>query len=624
MMQSKKKMLLVLFLCSLLLVTSVGILTPVSAEEEQPRYGGTLVVRHRGNPISFNGFLNFWSTSRDLHQQVYNRLLTLDEDRNLTPDLAQSWEVLDGGKKFVFHLYENVTWHDGYPFTSEDVVWHWETLTDPDVLTYVKPKLATMEKVYADGPYTVIFEFSEPTQPVLFAYFQSDTYIHPKHIYDNTDFETNPANFAPVGTGPFKVVDFVPESYCVFVANDDYFKGRPYLDQLIYKIIPDTTSGLLAFEAGEVDYTAAPNEEIPRLEGIDEYELFWSSSTTSHRLTFNFREECVEKYPWVENKKVRQAIAHAINRDILIERVHKGLASPCYTSIAEGAGIYHNPNVAELLAYDPELAEQLLDEAGYPRGSDGVRMSFDFITYDRWYGVQASELIKQLLKEVGIEITIVPVEYTTYVSLYEMGEEGMKDYPVTYNHMGTWPPEEIGSWMGSKPSGHMNMGFWSDEEVDSLLAEGYGESDPAVRKDIYWEVQEIVADEVPFVYLLTTEGASIYRDEFTNFESRLPSGSWKAFDRVWWKQGELPEVSEPEPEPEPIDEELETTIETLESDVNSLESQLSSLNLKISNLENQISNLPEPVAQNQTMSYVAIVIALIAIGAAYYFGTKTS
>jgi len=477
-----------------------------------------------------------------------------------------------------------------------------------------------MERVYADGPYTVIFEFSEPTQTVLFTYFQSDTYIHPKHIFDGTDFETNPANFAPIGTGPFKVVDFVPESYCIFEANEDYFKGRPYLDRMIYKIIPDETSGLMAFEAGEVDYTAAPNDEIPRLENIDEYELFWASSTTSHRLTFNFREECIEKYPWVENKNVRQAIAHAINRDIIIDRVHKGLASPCYTSIAEGAGIYHNPNVAESLAYDPELAEQMMDDAGYPRGSDGVRFSFEFLTYDRWYAVQASELIKEMLKEVGIEVTLRPVEYTTYVALYEIGEEGLQDYPVTYNHMGTWPPEEIGSWMGSRPAGQMNQGFWSNEEVDALLAQGYAEFDPEARKDIYWEIQEIVADEIPFIYILTTEGATVYRDTFTNMESRLPSGTWKSFNKIWWKLGELPEQ---ESEQEPIDEELEANLETLQSDVDSLKSQITMLNSKISNLENQITNISEPAAPNQTMSYVAVVLAIIAVGIAFYFGTKT-
>jgi len=583
------------------------------AEGDQPRYGGTLRIRHRGNPISFNGFLNYWSTSRDLHQQVYNRLVTLDKNRNLEPDLAHSWEVLDGGRKFIFYLYENVTWHDGLPFTSEDVVWHWETLDSPDMVTYVKPKLATLERVYSDGPYTVIFEFSEPTQPVLFAYFQSDTYIHPKHIYDGTDFETNPANFAPVGTGPFKVVDFVPESYCVMVANEEYFRGRPYLDQLIWKIIPDTTTGLIAFEAGEVDFTAAPNEEISRLEEMEGVELDWIASTTSHRLTFNFRDECAEKYPWVSDKNVRKAIAHAIDIDILVDRVHKGLANPCYTSIAEGAGIYHNPNIENLFEYDPALAEQMLDDAGYTRGSDGVRFSFDFITYDRWYGVQASELIKELLKEVGIDIRVISVEYTTFVALYEHGEEGMQDYPLTYNHMGTWPPEEIGSWMHSKPEGGMNMGTWENEEVDALLDQGYIETDPEIRKDIYWQIQEIVADEVPFIYLLTTEGASVYRDEFTNFESRLPSGSWKSYDKVWWTLGELP----PEPEPEPVDGEIESRIAALESDI-------SILTTKISILENQLDEIPtEYPAPDMTISYLAIAIAIIAVALSVYFGTKT-
>jgi peptide/nickel transport system substrate-binding protein len=592
--------------------------------EDQPRYGGILRIRHRGNPISFNGFLNYWSTSRDLHQQVYNRLITVDADRNLVPDLAKSWEVLDDGKKFVFHLYDNVTWHDGMPFTSADVKWHWETLADPEVVTYVKPKLATLVSVEAPDPYTVEFTFSEPTQAILFAYFQSDTYIHPKHLFEGKDLETNPANFKPVGTGPFIVTDFDPPSYCTMVANENYFKGRPYLDGLVWKIIPDSSAGLIAFEAGEVDLTSPPKEELPRLQEDPSIGLRWGQSSGTHRLTFNYRDEAIAAHPWVAEVTVRQAIAHAINKQLLVDRVQKGLATVAHTGMGAGAGAWVNQDVQKY-EYDPAKANELLDAAGYPKDSSGVRFEIPFITYDRDYSIQASEIIKEMLKEVGITMDIIPVEYITYVALYEHGENGMEDYPVTYNHMGGWPPEEIGSWMHGKPEGGMNMGYYDNPEVDALLDEGYVTMDPAERKVIYDEVQAINAVELPYIHLYSTEGAVVYNADFMNMESTRAVTSWKAYDDVWWIKGELPPEPEPEPEPEPpVSGDVEERVESLESASQSLSSDISSLENQVSSLSMEISELKsQPAASaNNTMSYIAILIALVAIGVAYYFGTQ--
>ena len=606
----------------LLVISSVGVL---AAEDEQPRYGGILRIGWRGNPISFNGFLNYWSTSRDLHQQVYNRLITVDADRNLVPDLAMSWDVEDEGKKFTFYLYDNVTWHDGVPFTSADVKWHWETLMDPDVVTYVKPKLATLLSVEAPDPYTVVFTFSEPTQTILFAYFQSDTYIHPKHIFEGQPLETNPANFAPIGTGPFKVTDFVPESYTTMVANEDYFKGRPYLDGIVWKIIPDSSARLIAYEAGEIDLTSPPSGELARMEEDPNTGLRWGQSSGTHRLTFNFREEAIAEHPWLVDIRVKQAIAHAIDKQLIIDRVQKGLATIAHTGMGAGAGAWVNEDVT-IYDYDPQKAEELLDEAGYPRGSDGVRFEVPWITYDRDYAVQASEIIKEQLKEIGIAITIIPVEYVTYVSLYEHGENGMGDYPITYNHMGGWPPEEIGSWMHGSLGG-MNMGFYDNPDVNALLDEGYASVDPARRMEIYREVQAINSVELPYIHLFSTEGAYIYNNDFKNMDSTRSVTSWKAYDDVWWIYGDLP-TPEPGPIVIPDTGDLEDKVDALESAMQALSSQLASANNQISSQSTELSNIQTQLADldvaapNMTMSYAAIVGALAAIGISLYFGTK--
>jgi len=520
-------------LCAFVLASLIAAVQITSGAT--PLIGGTFRISHRTDPISFNGFLDYWSGSRDLHQQVYNRLIEVNVNRELIPDLAYNWKVEDEGKTFTFYLYKNVTWHDGKPFTSADVKWHWQKLNSSDIVTYVKPMLTGFKAVETPDDYTIVFKFTSPKQPLLFAYFQSDTYIHPKHIFDGKDMKTNPANKAPVGTGPFKVVEYVQDSHVVMEANKNYFKGRPYLDRLIYRIIPDQRTRLLSFEKGDVDFCDPPAAEIVRLSKTEGVKTTYTKSTTSHRLTFNFRPEAVSKYPWLSDVGVRRAFAHAINKTALVERQWKGFAYVVETAVPEPSGWAYNPTTP-VYKYDPAQAERLLDEAGYKKGSDGIRFKIPWVTYNRPYSVDGSQIIKEMLKQVGIDIEIKPVEYTTYVNLYEQGEKGLQDMPVTYNHMGGWPPEELGSWMHSRPKGGMNMGFWVNERADQLLDQAYLETDIAKRKPLYYELQEIVAREVPYVFLLAEISVRAYKAEFQNVES-VWSTSWIPWNQVWWTKG---------------------------------------------------------------------------------------
>ncbi len=298
---------------------------------------------------------------------------------------------------------------------------------------------------------------------------------------------------------------------------------------------------LIAYEAGEIDLTSPPKAELSRMDADPNTGLRWGQSSGTHRITFNYRPEAIAAHPWLAVKEVKQAIAHAIDKQLIIDRVQKGFATIAHTGMGAGAGAWVNKD-AQIYEYDPAKAKELLDAAGYPVGSNGFRFEMPWITYDRDYAVQASEIIKAQLKEVGIDMTIIPVEYVTYVSLYEHGENGMAEYPATYNHMGGWPPEEIGSWMHGKPEGGMNMGFYDNAEVDALLDEGAVTTDAAKRKEIYDEVQALNAIELPYIHLFSTEGAYIYNSDFKNMESTRSVTSYKAYDEVWWIHGDLPEA----------------------------------------------------------------------------------
>ena len=541
-MKKSKLIKLSLFLS---LVFVLSIISVVAYAEEEPLYGGTFKMRHQGNPISMNGYLNYWSTSCQVHVNVFNRLVTQDKDRNLIPDLAYKWDFSADGKTHTFYLHENVTWHDGEPFTSADVKFHYEMLASEDIVTYVKPRLVNLLSIETPDPYTVTFKYSKPCQPILYAFTQSDTFIMPKHIWEGTDIETNPANTVPVGTGAFTVAEFVPETHVLLQKNPNYFKGGlPYLDKVVMRVMYDTNAGLIAFEAGEVDYTSPPMEELPRMLEKDYVGSYKSLSSGSTRLTFNHRQEAIDKHPWSADIKVRQAFAHATNADVIVERVHRGQAKRVHTAVGAGASWWINPD-AKKYEYDPDLANKLLDEAGYPKDADGVRFSFTFPIWDRWYSVNAMELIKEMWKDVGIEIKIEVYEYVTFVATFSHGAEGLKDYPLTYVHIGGWPPGELVNHHASKPTGTMNMGYYSNARIDQLSEDVMVEMDPLKRRDIVFEMQKIGNEELPFIHLLSGGSTTIYRNDFKNVESLLPSRSAKSFENIWWIHGEPPASDEP-------------------------------------------------------------------------------
>jgi peptide/nickel transport system substrate-binding protein len=526
-----------------LMASPLAPLTFAQANTEN-RLGGTLRIAYLRDPISFNGILNFWSTTAYFNADMFDRLLTYDKNYNLIGDLAQSWQSTPDGKTWTFHLYQNVTWHDGVKFTSADVKWHYLNLLNNTSLMRSFLNAANLTSIDTPDDYTVIFHFQNVAHADnIFALAQADSYILPKHIFEGTDFQNNPANLKPIGTGPFKFVDYVKDDHVTMEANPNYFRGRPYLDKLIWLIIPQQQTSELAFQNSQVDNIhetlGLPFADISSWQQTQGITVDTFQYYTTWRITFNFRPKAVAKFPWLGDVRVRQAMWYAIDRQSIINTVLYGITAPTDTAISNVIAPYYNPNTVKY-PYDPDKANQLLDAAGYPKGPDGWRFHTPLVSYQT--GGPFAEVIKQYLAKVGIDVDLRLIENTTFFSLYEINPDGFgDDIPMGIQTFGTGPdPSTIFDWIHSRPGGlgGENSGWYSNATVDHLLEEAQNSNDFNLRRNDYFQVQDILAKQVPMIFLWNNWKTEVWRNTFAGFrESERPIGWYANHRLVWWTQG---------------------------------------------------------------------------------------
>jgi peptide/nickel transport system substrate-binding protein len=514
----------------------------VAAQTEGPRYGGTLRVAYVGDPKSWFTFTDFWSISYVIQIQSFNRLITQDKDWNVIGDLARSWDISDGNRVFTFHLYDNVTFHDGTRFTAHNVEFLYNMLFE------MRPEVngtGEWRDVKALDDYTVRLRFHKPRhiETIETATSAWSCLELPMHIYKGTDYRKNPANWKPIGTGPFKVVEYKEGSYIRMEAFDKYFKGRPYLDKLEFLIISDQTTALMALEKGEIDCidnkVGVSPSEVAGVQANPKLGVGVERWPGMFRVTFNFREEARQKNPWLSDVRVRRALWHAIDRQTIIDKVLFGITGVEDTVMSKENKYYHNDKTMKY-PFDKTKAESLMDEAGYRRGPDGVRFRPQMVLYKSVMSI--GEVIRQMWKDVGVELELVPTEDTAFFSMYEAGREGLKDFPFGINKFGGPFPSGIEYWSSGKrpPPVGGNCGFWNNTEYTQLIENGLVEFDPNKRKQIYYRAQEIAAEEVPYIFLWTDSRLSASSKEFTNFESLRPATTRSRYDRIWWTKGTLP------------------------------------------------------------------------------------
>ncbi len=476
---------------------------------ETPVKGGTLTAIIQPEPPMLVMGLNQQAPTQTVAGKIYESLLTYNFDLTPRPGLAKSWEVSADGLTYTFHLQEGVTWHDGKPFSADDVLFTFKTFL-PETHPRARALFGRAESITAPDAATIVIKLKEPFPAFLQGFEVSTTPIMPKHVYEGTDFRANPKNATPIGTGPFMLDKWEKGSYIHLVANPHYWqKGKPYLKDIYFKIIPDAASRALALENGDV-----MQSQYNDIEPFDVARLAKLPNLTMTKKGYEF----VAPLMWLElntreaplnDKRFRQAMMFAIDREFIRDKIWFGLGRVA-TGPINSVTKYYDPNVPKY-PYDPKKAAALLDEMGLKPGANGVRASVKFLPLpygETWQ--RLGEYIKQSLGKVGIAVELESTDAAGWGK-----REANWDFDITSNFLYQYADPSIGvsrTYLSSnirKGVMFSNTMGYSNPEVDKLFESAAKENDPKARQEMYSKLQKLIVEDVPVAWMLEMEFPTI-------------------------------------------------------------------------------------------------------------------
>ena len=537
--------------------------------------GGALTFATISEPLSFNLELsNDAGSSRVLSYLFEGLTETSWLNDAVEPLLAESWEQSSDGLRWVFHLRDDVMWHDGVPFTAHDVEFTFNSVVysdDFDASSRSAFEFRSLNEttgeweeskmtVTALDDHTVEMVLPQPFAPFLRS---MGTAIYPKHILERPieagtfeefwGIDTDPAEI--IGTGPFTIGEYAPDERVVFERNPNYWKtddtgqALPYLDRVVQIIVADLKDELALFREGTTDYHAVLGEEYAELEPLQASERF-----TLHRrgpgfgttlLSFNQNpgsDEAGEAYVdpvkqhWFRNVEFRQAVAHTLDKAAMIDRVQHGLGYPQWSSVSPAAGGFHNPEVRRY-EYDLDRANEMLDSLGWhDTDGDGVReddlgnpISFRLVTNEgNSVRAEVTQIIADGMKALGLDVEFDLVEFSEMLTMLDITFDwdamviGFTGGPDPYSGIGLWHSSELLHLWHPKQAEPATE--W-EAEIDRLYISGAGEMDHDARVELYRRAQAVVAENVPVIYTTLAERLSAVRDVFGNTTPTL-YGHW--------------------------------------------------------------------------------------------------
>lgn len=419
-------------------------------------------------------------------RQIYNGLVHPDEHMQFQPDLAVSWENPDE-LTWVFKLREGVFFHNGEEFTAQDVKYTFDRLMDPKMASPGATHVREVEKVEVVDKYTVKITTKTPFAPLLASLGRYELVILNEKAVNDAG---NEYNKKPVGTGPFKLELWRPGDRVVVAKFDKYFKGEPKLDKIIFRGIPEDATRVIELESGGVDLCMDfPPQDYERVKGENKFTMFEKSAISTNYYGFN-----VESKPFGD-KRVRQALNYAIDKDALIDALYFGQAVKTRGPMSDQVWGFDNSLPLEPYPYNVEKAKALLAEAGYPNG-------FKTKLYASTQSLSRStaEQFQGFLADVGIEAEVVSLEWGAFLAETRKGVDGM----FTMGWSGTGDADGALTYLyDSQNIDSSNRVRWSDPKFDKMLKDGRTTLDPEKRKAIYKEAQAYFNEEVPIVLMLS-------------------------------------------------------------------------------------------------------------------------
>jgi len=447
---------------------------------------------------------------------IYETLIERDNATlELKPLLAESWEISEDKLTYTFKIRQGVKWHDGAPFTSADIVFSYKTIMDPKVdAPQLRSYYQEIRDVEAIDDYTVKFTYARPY--FLALEFCGGMPIVPKHIFENGDFNTNPAGRKPVGTGPFKFVKWTTGREVVLEKNPDYWGEKPHLNRIVFRIITDSSVALQVLKRQELDVASLTPIQWEKQTNSPDFQKHFDkfSYFTPNYSYIGWNS----KRPFFADKRVRTALTHLVNRELILDKVMYGLGAivtnPFYINSPE-----YDKSI-EPIPYDPAAARKLLEEAGWVdhdndgiRDKDGVKFSFEFLIPG---GSETGEKIATILKEeldgIGIDMTIRKTEWAVFTT--RLNERNFDAVTLAWSMGIESDPYQI--WSSTQAEAGSNFIGFKNAETDKLIEEARKEFDRDKRIELYRQFSEIIHEEQPYTFLFCRKATVAVNKRFEN------------------------------------------------------------------------------------------------------------
>ncbi|MFK4809187.1 ABC transporter substrate-binding protein [Devosia sp. ZW T5_3] len=523
------------FLLSTAAIAAVTAWSGPSFAQSEPVQGGSISINIGTEPPVLVLIAHSAGAAYYISGKATESLLTYDEDFNPQPLLATEWTVAEDGLRYWFKLREGVKWHDGEDFTAEDVAFSILALKEHHPRG--RATFASVEQANVLAPNEVELILSKPAPFLLSAFASFEAPIVPKHLYEGTNIPENPHNAAPIGTGPYKFVEWVRGSHALFTRNENYWGApKPHLDQIIFRFIIDPAAAVAAIETGEVQVstTNIPLTDVERLKAnpnlvVDTRPAPYSPSIA--RAEFNLEN------PYLADIKVRHAIAHAVDKDFIVNTIYLGYATRLDGPVSPDLTRFFTPDLPKY-AFDPAKADALLDEAGYPKGADGWRFKL-FIDPTQPSGPpkQTAEYFAQALAKVGIQVELRTQDFATFVKRVFTD----RDFDIAIEGMSNLYDPTVGIqrlyWSKNFKPGvpFTNGSKYSNPEVDRLLEAAAVEVDQAKRVELFNQFQRIVVEDLPTLDIVTPAVLTIYDKRVQNLKVGVED-LWSNGADIWLQQ----------------------------------------------------------------------------------------
>ena len=534
-----------LTLVLILMLSSLSMIVGTLVFAQQPLYGGIFIRPTDEDPPHLNPVRTTEHTLHILAGQIYSSLLRQYPNMTIGPYLAESWTVSDDGLNVTFNLRDDVQWSDGTAFTSADVKFTVEELwLNATICPYGPSIFAKIDSVSTPDEHTAVMHLTDPYVP-LFNYLGTTQYcaILPKHIWETGDVFENSHNMEdPIGTGPFLLEEWVLGDHITLVRNPLYFEaGKPYLDKVIYKIIPGLDPAYAAaFEAGEIDMSGVPTGKLEEWTANPDFNVFEepNANLAIGAVIINMNHSIIGGQD-ATGIQVRQALYHTINKTWVLDVLYEGIGSIAKGPFNSRQTMAYNPDLPEY-EFDLDLANQLLDDAGYLVGLDGWRFELYYPLRGSATGVAGPDFAEwwaEQLEQVSIKLNYEGLDVGAWYAKWSAREF---DVIIETSYHGPDPSVTTARFFISsniKPGTvYTNTAGYNNSRVDELFDYCQIESDYDLRKAAFFEIQDILIEEVPNLWVYETATNWAVRDTFHGFPDSAYSAAQVIAD-TWWEGG---------------------------------------------------------------------------------------